>query len=471
MIRCKIFKQLNLWSRLLSVLMLVVVSGVLQAQSLPWLQVSSDKHYFQTTEGKPFFWLGDTGWLLFTKCSREDAILYLDTRQKQGFNVVQVMVLHTLAAKNVYGANALENGDITRPLTTPGNNFENKEAYDYWDHINFVVNEAAKRGIYMALVPVWGGNVKEGKLNASQAAVYGKFLAERFKNTSNIIWLNGGDIRADEALDFWNTLGSTIKKYDPKHLLTYHPRGRYTSSDWFHNASWLDFNMSQSGHRTYAQDTSKTDKHFFGEDNWRFIKLDYNLKPTKPTLDGEPSYENIPKGLHDSLQPRWTDADLRRYAYWSVFAGAAGFTYGENAVMQFNNMGDAGANYGVFSNWKQSINAPGANQMHYLKQLILSKSYFDRKPAQEIIADNNQKRYNYILATKGSNYALAYTYTGRTFKVNIAKLGFILAKAKWYSPKDGSEHIIGIRTKKGILSFDPPGTPKDGNDWVLVLEK
>jgi len=35
-----------------------------QAQ-LPLLQVSSNQRYFQTADGNPFFWLGDTGWLLF----------------------------------------------------------------------------------------------------------------------------------------------------------------------------------------------------------------------------------------------------------------------------------------------------------------------------------------------------------------------------------------------------------------------
>jgi hypothetical protein len=50
-------------------------------------------------------------------------------------------------------------------------------------------------------------------------------------------------------------------------------------------------------------------------------------------LDGEPSYEGIPQGLHDPTQPLWTDADARRYAYWSVFAGACGHTYGDNAVL------------------------------------------------------------------------------------------------------------------------------------------
>ncbi|MGC4234947.1 MAG: glycoside hydrolase family 140 protein [Niabella sp.] len=440
------------------------------AQLVQPLGISENKRFFQTADGKPFFWLGDTGWLLFVKCSREDVLKYLDTRQQQGFNVIQVMVLHTLAAKNVYGHYALQDGDISKPLTTPGSDFNDKAAYDFWDHVDFVINEAAKRGIYMALVPVWGSAAKEDRVTRERAVVYAKFLAERYKGHNNIIWLNGGDIEGSTRMDVWQAIGATIKKYDTVHLMTYHPRGRYSSTDWFHFEKWLDFNMFQSGHRTYAQDTSMKEKHRHGEDNWKYVVTDYNLKPAKPVLDGEPSYENIPYGLHDSLQPRWSAAEVRRYGYWSVFAGAAGFTYGENAVMQFNTMGDSDANFGVFNNWKETIQAPGALQMQYLKSLMLSYGYFDRKPAQEIIADNTQKRYNYILATKGNDYAMAYTYTGRTFSVNTSRLGFKLSKAAWYSPIDGSEQEIPLKVKSGIVRFDPPGEPANGNDWVLILE-
>ena len=68
------------------------------------LKVAANHRFFTTADGKPFFWLGDTGWLLFVKCTREDAVFYLDTRKQQGFNVVQVMVLHDFNnTKNVYG--------------------------------------------------------------------------------------------------------------------------------------------------------------------------------------------------------------------------------------------------------------------------------------------------------------------------------------------------------------------------------
>jgi hypothetical protein len=451
----------------------MMLLSITQAQQkLPLLKVSANGRFFQTADGKPFFWLGDTGWLLFVKCNREEAIQYLDIRQQQGFNVIQVMVLHDLSnTKNVYGDSALINLDVSRPKLTPGNDPTDATAYDYWDHVDFIIDEAAKRGIYMALVPTWGSNVKSGRVKPPQAIVYAKFLADRYKNKTNIIWLNGGDVKGTDILETWKALGSTLKKNDPKHLMTFHPRGRYSSSDWFQQESWLDFNMFQSGHKDYSQDTSRNEKNYFGEDNWKYINADYKLKPAKPTLDGEPSYENIPHGLHDSLQPRWTAADLRRYAYWSVFAGAAGFTYGENAVMQFNTKGNSGANFGVTNNWKEAVHSPGAEQMHNLDWLMLSqKSYFDRVPAQELIVDNTKDKYDYILATKGKKFAMAYTYTGRNFKVDMSKLAFKVTRASWYNPSKGEGTSFEISSEKAIREFNPPGEPADGNDWVLILE-
>ena len=163
--------------KILHILIGLFTTGLVQAQlkSLPLLKVSANKRFFQTSDGKPFFWLGDTGWLLFIKCDREEAVHYLQTRKEQGFNVVQAMVLHSLAAKTVYGDYALDNMDVSKPLVTKGNNFSDTIAYDFWDHVDFIVDEAAKRGIYMAMVPVWGSNVKAGKVNVKQAEVYAKF--------------------------------------------------------------------------------------------------------------------------------------------------------------------------------------------------------------------------------------------------------------------------------------------------------
>jgi len=450
-------------------LLLSEVVSSIQAQ-LPLLKVSANKRYFATADGKPFFWLGDTGWLLFIKLNREEVDQYLEDRKQKGFNVIQVMVIHGLTDANIYGDSALVHGNLGKPKTTPGNAFADKTQYDFWDHVDYVIDKAAEKGLYMALVPVWGSNVKSGHVSEAQAKVFAKFLADRYKNKTNIIWVNGGDIKGSDSLRTWNAIGSTLRANDPNHLITFHPRGRSTSSEWFHKQPWLDFNMFQSGHKDYVQDTMEPR---IGEDNWKFVQNDYALQPTKPTIDGEPSYEMIPHGLHDTAATKWTANDVRRYAYWSVLAGGCGFTYGHNAVMQFftpTKDGKAGA-YGCREPWQQAINDPGAQQMKYVKQLILSKPYFERVPDQQLIAGQQGEKYNYLVGTKGKDYAFIYTYTGRNIPVNMGRIAGAKVKASWYSPKDGQYTVIGTFDNTGTHEFDPPGEQQEGNDWVLVLEK
>ncbi|PZP44523.1 MAG: glycoside hydrolase [Pseudopedobacter saltans] len=448
-----------------------LINGVIQAQ-MQRLEISKNKRFFQTADGNPFFWLGDTGWLLFVKLNREEVVQYLDARKAQGFNVIQVMVIHNVKnTKNAYGDYAIENGNIAKPIVTKGNDFSDATQYDFWDHVDFVIKEAEKRGMYMALVPIWGSNVKEKKVTVEQAKIFSEFLANRYKNTTNIIWLNGGDIRGTDGMPVWNMIGKTIKSIDKNHLMTFHPRGRYSSSEWFQNASWMDFNMFQSGHRDYAQDTSASDKNHFGEDNWKFINVDYNLKPTKPTLDGEPSYENIPHGLHDSLAARWNAADIRRYAYWSVFAGGAGFTYGENAMMQFNRKGQPGSNYGVTNEWMETLQASGAVEIHHIKDLMTRFPYFDRKPAQDILIGNVKTKYDYLLATKGDGYALVYSYVGRTININEPKLGFTSNKISWFNPSNGESVAAQYKRRGSVLRAEINGDLDKTKDWVLILEK
>lgn len=224
--------------------------------------------------------------------------------------------------------------------------------------------------------------------------------------------------------------------------------------------------MFQSGHKSYTQDPEG-----YGEDNWKYVEDDYNKVPIKPTLDGEPSYENIPHGLHDPAQPRWNDNDIRRYAYWSVFAGACGFTYGDNAVMQMHKPGEDKGAYGVKEYWYNAINDPGASEVKYLKMLMLSEPYFERVPDQSVIVDTVGKKYNHITATRGKSYLFAYTYNGRKFKIKLGKISGESVNAYWYNPRNGMRTFINKYQNKGTTEFDPPGIRKDGNDWVLILKE
>ena len=442
--------------------------SVRQAREMPHLGISENNRFFIQETGIPFFWMGDTGWLLFAKLNREEAEHYLDDRAGKGFNVVQVMVLHELMQTNAYGDSALIGGDVSRPAVTEGSSFGQPGAYDYWDHVDHIIGLAQERGLYMALVPVWGSNVRSGKVSLEQARDYATWLAGRVAERPNIIWLNGGDTRGDENTAIWNVIGESIRKHAPDHLISFHPFGRTASSMWFHRAGWLDFNMFQSGHRRYDQDDSEL---AYGEDNWRYVCADYALQPVKPTLDGEPSYEGIPQGLHDPEQPYWKEKDVRRYAYWSVFAGGCGFTYGHNAVMQMHSPGDRDPSYGVRGYWYDALDAPGAHQMAHLKKLMLSRPYFDRIPDQSLIASEQGNGYDYQVATRGRDYALVYTYTGRSIRMNMGHIGGEFVRAGWFDPRLGTYTLIGEVRNEGTELFDPPGEVNEGNDWVLVLDK
>src|ERR1700704_3351966 len=124
------------------VAMIALLSSNLFAQpgKFSKLKVSANGHFFMTENGDPFFWLGDTGWLLFAKLDREEAVKYLDDRQKKGFNVIQVMLLHSLSLTNIYGDSALNNKNVATPKVTKGNSFSDPEQYDYWDHVDFIID-------------------------------------------------------------------------------------------------------------------------------------------------------------------------------------------------------------------------------------------------------------------------------------------------------------------------------------------
>ena len=128
---------------------LAVVLGVAAyAQSpLPRLKVSSDKRFLVTSDGKPFFWLGDTAWELFHRLNREDAEKYLKNRAERRFTVVQAVVLAELDGlndPNAYGERPLVGNDPARP----------NEAY--FAHVDWIVKRANALGIYVGMLPTWG---------------------------------------------------------------------------------------------------------------------------------------------------------------------------------------------------------------------------------------------------------------------------------------------------------------------------
>ena len=177
---------------------------------------------------------------------------------------------------------------------------------DYFAHVDWVVDQAAQRGILIWLVSTWSRFVSTGwadgpiLFNKDNAGLYGEFLGKRYPFLPKLIggdcnpdWVNGLEVRTKAArgktkigeklegadlpspfdlsridtAQIWNEMARAISKAESpfwdqtnlgKPFLTYHPcpvsfpwDPPATASDFFGSQDWLVLDGSQSGHADY----------------------------------------------------------------------------------------------------------------------------------------------------------------------------------------------------------------------------
>ncbi len=317
------------------------------------------------------------------------------------------------------------------------------------------------------MLPTWGDKVGPKYWGTGpkvfapdNAHLYGRFLGARYRERP-IIWILGGDrpAKTGPLRAIWRAMARGIREGDGgRHLMTYHPMGGQScSSYWPPDEPWLDFHMIQSGH-------SKRNSP-----NYRFVEVDRRLKPTKPTMDGEPRYENHPIAFRRGTG-RFDAYDVRQAAYWGVLAGACGHTYGCHDIWQFWEPGRTPITF-ARTPWRQALELPGAAQMKHVRALFESRPFAKLAPDQSLITEGQGRGTHHIQAARASDgsFALTYLPTGRPVMVDMGKIAGPRAVAHWYDPRDGCWHPIGDCATAGSREFAPPSTGR-GNDWVLVLD-
>jgi hypothetical protein len=428
-------------------------------------RVSDNWRFLLCGDGRPFFYLGDTAWELFHRLDREETETYLQDRARKGFTVIQAVVLAELDGlrePNRYGYLPLHDLDPTRP----------NEAY--FEHVDWVIKRANELGLCIALLPTWGDkwNQKWGVgseiFTPENSAIYGEWLGRRYRD-AGLIWVVGGDrpIETDEHRAIVSHMAEGLRRGDGgQHLITFHPSGMATSATWFHAASWLDFNMWQTGHARERP-------------NYGHIAADYALEPVKPCLDGEPGYEAIPADF--KLENGLLQAiEVRRWLYWALFAGAHGHTYGANSVWQFWQPGRE-PQVSASLPWQDALQLPGAAQMQHARRLLESRPFLTRVPDQSLIVAGQSDGPAHLQATRDQegSYALVYFGSQTAASIDMGVISGAQVHAHWFNPRTGKAQLIGEFAAEGTREFVPPATeypeddfpsPEPENDWVLVLD-
>ena len=132
-------------------LALSLAAGAAPSAALSPLRIAADHHGFALADGTPFFWLGDTGWLLFT-LSRQDIDLYMADRARREFNVIQCMVVRTQPPRN-RALTPCHGGAL--PFSSLDPLVFNEH---YFAHIDLIVAAAARHGLRLAMATMWGGD-------------------------------------------------------------------------------------------------------------------------------------------------------------------------------------------------------------------------------------------------------------------------------------------------------------------------
>ncbi len=458
----------------------------------PDLHVSADGRFLEDTSGDPFLWMGGTTWGMSEWLNREEVDFYLDNRKDKGFNVVQVCLFwgkreddplrFTANPLNAYGSRAFGEtegkADPGNPLVVEGGTPESPN--DYWDHVDYIIQAAKKRDMVVALLPVWGRRYVNASMKGFSDSLfskqdmnfYGEFLGARYKDYSNIIWVLGGDVKADaggDFLDHYRSMAEGIltgitgeevpwneeSPYWDYALMTYHPDGTpfKNSSTWFHHDLWLDFNMIETfRHRDLVYEA---------------VQKDYALSvPVKPTVMAEPAYEGerIPTGFSTGVQ-------MRRQAFHSFFGGAAGFTYGA-----FRDSVGNGPMFSPYKGWEKLLDMEGAWSMKYVKSFCLHHNWPAWKPVFDVIQSNGGdgefQKVVVLSKTAGECYIYFPDNSGSLIDLTAYVNEAGTFSTQWYNPASGkyTEKIQKKFSREG-LKVAPPGNWSDGVFLITGLNE
>ncbi|MGB3589699.1 MAG: DUF4038 domain-containing protein, partial [Tunicatimonas sp.] len=326
------------------------------------------------------------------------------------------------------------------------------------------------RNMYVGITLGWWGKTRSN--SADDLHKYGRWVGDRYKNNNNIIWLTlgeaGGHARKDTIPDEkLNALVRGIREGDTgDKLLTVHADFKRSTSI-SDDTDLCDFNNWQTSQWCCLDDLPRQDERTWTV--WEAITFDYNQRydgKPKPTLDSEAWYENNKDFCGAG------PFNMRRRAYFTIFAGAFGHSYGAGGI--WDGLVEADSCSGTAL---AAIHYSGARDIGYVSKFLhkLGDDFLKLRPAQSIVLEGNSDDYDtHIQATRASDnsFALIYSASDAAYSIDVSELPKPSLTAIWYNPRSNeyqTENNSKVAKNEQACTFDPPGNSGAGNDWVLIL--
>jgi hypothetical protein len=419
------------------VIVLVAQAAVIAGVQWP-LRLSANGRQLLDENGTPFLLIGDAACAMAVNLSPAEMASYLDDRVAKGFTTLIVRAIDS----DVSAGGPTDYRGAT-PFSHGPNDWSVRNE-TYWQTVDMLMARAKARDLLVIFVPAYLGNQCgsqgwcESMKSQSDAAMYdyGRFIAKRYKEYKNIVWLDGGDCDANQygtAIDRVIALKNGIVSIDPGTLRLGHTNRNGESAPDY---PWIDT------HPAYSDCDSSSLR----------IRTEFDRQPTLPVMLLEGRYEN--EGASSSC--------IASQAMWSLLGGAIGHVFGNRPIWDFS------------SGWQgpSGIGATGSVQMWNIGKLMRSRAWWRFEP------DYAHTTVTFGFGTLGTaGYVpAARTDDGQTImaflpstvgpvRVNMARVGGPSAKAWWYDNKLGTSTLIGSFPATGTRDFTAPA-----QDLTLVLD-
>jgi len=390
--------------------------------------------------------------MVFSYISKAQAEIYLDNRKAHGINTI----LCYAAPFYIDRANAEGNLPfLNNNISTPND--------AYFESVDWVINKAAEKDMQVIIDPCelanYTDSTKNYGLNVENARLFGEYMGNRYKNYRNIMWFVGGDSApSDTQIQISNAMAEGIREYDINHIMSYHPNGGHSSSEFFNEQFWLKYNMVQS----YNPNSLSP---------YILLLDDYNLvNPIRPSILIEPCYED--GGSNSTFH-------VRRAIAWSVFSGSFGVTYGNQIVYNFAVNTNLPYQYGrdLSSYWTPYLDRPALLHISNLVGLIKSRNWSMLVPDQDheviTVGYGNYGDTTYATAEIASDgsFAMAFLPTQRAVTVDMTKFNGT-KQLKWYDMTNNTFTNITTHSNTGtvVIPANTSFNSANGTDWILVIE-
>lgn len=414
--------------------------------SLPPLKVSADGRHL-TVQGKPLLLLGDTVWLAQQRMTQSQVRTYLDHRKAQGFRAIgmQMDFGWSEGGRDVNGhcPYLSENGTALNP--------------DYWEYTSWIVNEAARRGLYVFLKASamevrdyqWcmGGR---GIRSVEDAYSHGRLLGEWFGRRgqmSNLVWMMSYDrtiepdsaeaarmrAQAEGIADGFHGLSRFDGRANYQGVfMTFHPAGPGASAA-FHSEPWLAAAGVQLRHRNY--------------NDVALIAREVRRLPRKPVLNLEPRYEEAANAEEDPM--------VRSQAWLTFLHGGAAFIYGHWKVWRAR-----------WADLQSAWNSRSVSQLRFLVQRLEQWQWWRLQPDMSVFGDS-QADPAAMAAGASADQILVYVRGSRPFRVSLKRFRRPVAAVQ-LNPADNTAYDLGIYQPRDNPEFHvPPGW----QDVVILLRE